>query len=68
MNKLKITPSQWIEVVKLIATFLIGIITVLAVESCSATYSIFWKNQNSKQDAKQSTTTQVDSLNVNLKK
>lgn len=67
MNKLKTSPSQWIEIVKLIATFIVGIITALTVESCTASMSVFWKNQNSQQDSKQQTSTQVDSTNVSLK-
>lgn len=33
---MKITPQQWIEVVKLISTFIIGLITALCVQSCTA--------------------------------
>ena len=32
---MKITPNQWIEIVKLISTFVIGIITTLFVQSCT---------------------------------
>lgn len=61
---MKITPNQWIELVKLISTFIIGIITVLAVQSCTASMSVFWKNQNSKQDLQQTTHQEVDSLTI----
>ena len=47
---MKITPQQWIEVVKLISTFIIGLITALCVQSCTASMSVFWKNNNSKQE------------------
>lgn len=61
---MKITPSQWIELVKLISTFIIGVITALTVQSCTASMSVFWKNQNSKQDSKQTTQQKVDSITV----
>lgn len=61
---MKITPSQWIELVKLISTFIIGVITALTVQSCTASMSVFWKNQNSKQDSKQTTQQRVDSITI----
>lgn len=64
---MKITPSQWIELVKLIATFVVGVITVLTVQSCTASMSIFWKNANSTQKSEQSQSTSVDSTSVNFK-
>ena len=59
---MRITPSQWIDLVKLISTFIIGVITALTVQSCTASMSVFWKNSNSKQDSKQTTQQKVDSL------
>ena len=50
---MKITPSQWIKLVQLISTFIIGVITALTVQSCTASMSVFWKNSNSKQDSQQ---------------
>ena len=50
---MKITPQQWIEVVKLISTFIIGLITALCILSCTASMSIFWKNSNSNQESQQ---------------
>lgn len=64
---MKVSPSQWIEVIKLISTFLIGIITALTVQSCTASMSVFWKNSNSKQDSKQTTQQSVDSLTIKPK-
>ena len=61
---MKITPNQWIEIVKLISTFIIGVITALTVQSCTASMSVFWKNQNSKQDLQQTTHQEVDSLTI----
>ena len=61
---MKITPSQWIKIVQLISTFIIGVITALTVQSCTASMSVFWKNQNSKQDSKQTTQQKVDSITI----
>lgn len=62
---MKITPSQWIDLVKLISTFIIGVITALTVQSCTASMSVFWKNSNSKQDSQQTTQQKVDSVTIN---
>lgn len=64
---MKVSPSQWIEIIKLISTFLIGIITALTVQSCTASMSVFWKNSNSKQDSQQTTQQSVDSLTIKPK-
>lgn len=64
---MKITPQQWIEVVKLISTFVIGLITALCVQSCTASMSIFWKNSNSKQESQQTIENSVDSTRINIK-
>lgn len=61
---MKITPSQWIDLVKLISTFIIGVITTLTVQSCTASMSVFWKNSNSKQDSQQTTQQKVDSVTI----
>ena len=61
---MKISSSQWIELVKLISTFVIGVITALTVQSCTASMSVFWKNQNSKQGSQQTTQQKVDSVTI----
>lgn len=61
---MKITPTQWIKFVQLISTFIIGVITALTVQSCTASMSVFWKNSNSKQDSQQTTQQKVDSLTI----
>lgn len=61
---MRITPAQWIKLVQLISTFIIGVITALTVQSCTASMSVFWKNSNSKQDSKQNTQQRVDSLTI----
>lgn len=61
---MKITPSQWIKLVQLISTFIIGVITALTVQSCTASMSVFWKNSNSKQGSQQTTQQKVDSVTI----
>lgn len=63
---MKITSQQWIEVVKLISTFIIGLITALCVQSCTASMSVFWKNSNSKQESQHSVNQSVDSTRINF--
>nr|DAF23779.1 MAG TPA: hypothetical protein [Microviridae sp.] len=64
---MKISPQQWIEVIKLIATFIIGVITVLFVQSCTASMSISKYNSNSSQSTEQTSTSSVDSTKINIK-
>lgn len=64
---MKITPNQWIEIVKLISTFIIGIITTLLVQSCTLSLSVSKNNSNSTQQTEQKVSSDVDSTSVNLK-
>jgi hypothetical protein len=61
---MKITPNQWIKLVQLISTFIIGVITALTVQSCTASMSVFWKNSNSKQGSQQTTQQKIDSITI----
>lgn len=63
---MKITSQQWIEIVKLVSTFIIGIITTLMVQSCTASMSISKYNSNSAQDTRQSISSLIDSTKVNI--
>lgn len=63
---MKITPTQWIEIVKLIATFAIGIITTLFVQSCTLSLSVAKNNTNSTQKTEQVSTSSVDSTHFNI--
>lgn len=63
---MKITPAQWIEIVKLISTFIIGVVTTLFVHSCTVSMSISKNNQNSTQKTEQTSTSSVDSTHVNI--
>lgn len=65
---MKITPNQWIEIVKLISTFVIGVITTLFVQSCTLSLSVSKNNSNSTQQTEQKVSSDVDSASVNLKR
>lgn len=61
---MKVTPNQWIEIVKLISTFVIGIITTLLVQSCTLSLSVAKNNNNATQKTEQTTTSLVDSTKI----
>ena len=63
---MKITSQQWIEVIKLISTFIIGVITTLFAQSCTASMSISKYNSNSNQSTEQTSTSSVDSTKINI--
>ena len=63
---MKPTCQQWIEIVKLISTFLIGVISCLCVQSCTASMSISKYNSNSSQSTEQTSTSSVDSTKINI--
>lgn len=61
---MKVTPNQWIDIVKLISTFVIGIITTLFVQSCTLSLSVAKNNNNATQRTEQTTTSSVDSTKI----
>ena len=61
---MKVTPNQWIEIVKLISTFVIGVITTLFVQSCTLSLSVAKNNNNATQKTEQTTTSSVDSTKI----
>lgn len=63
---MKVTPQQWIEIVKLISTFIVGVITTLFVQSCTVSMSISKNNQNSTQKTEQTSTSSIDSTKINI--
>lgn len=64
---MKLTPQQWIEVIRYIASFLIGLITALFLESCTASMSISKYNSNSSQSTEQTSTPSMDSTKINIR-
>lgn len=63
---MKTTPNQWIEIVKLISTFIVGIITTLFVQSCTMSMSISKYNSNSSQNTEQTSTSSIDSTKIDI--
>nr|DAQ28092.1 MAG TPA: hypothetical protein [Microviridae sp.] len=61
---MKVTPNQWIEIVKLISTFVIGIITTLCVQSCTLSLSVAKNNNNATQRTEQTSSSSVDSTKI----
>lgn len=61
---MRVTPNQWIDIVKLISTFVIGIITTLFVQSCTLSLSVAKNNNNATQRTEQTTTSSVDSTKI----
>lgn len=66
MIKQRINKTIWLA-----TTLAIGVAAAILLECCTASMSLFWKNQNSSQGTQQSTTARVDTLktpniNVNL--
>lgn len=63
---MKTTPQQWIEIVKLISTFIIGVITCLFVQACTASMSISKYNSNSSQTTDQTSSSSMDSTKLDI--
>ena len=66
MVKMKITNQQRIEILRWILSFLIGVITTLVIQSCTMSLSVSKNNSNSTQKTEQTTTSSVDSTNINI--
>ena len=66
MVKMKITNQQWTEILRWILSFLIGVITTLVAQSCTMSLSVSKNNSNSTQKTEQTTTSSVDSTNINI--
>lgn len=62
---MKITGQQWIDIIKLISTFIIGVISTLCIQSCTMSMSIFKNNNGGNQQTEQST--KVDSTQIYVK-
>lgn len=65
------TKQQIYKIIELATTFILGVAAAILLDSCAASMSLFWKNQNSSQGTQQSAAMRVDTLktpdiNVNL--
>lgn len=56
------TKQRIYKIIELATTFILGVAATILLDSCTASMSLFWKNQNSSQNTQQSTTTRVDTL------
>ena len=56
------TNQQIYKIVEHAVTFILGVAAAILLDSCTASMSLFWKNQNSSQGTQQSTTMRVDTL------
>lgn len=63
---MKITGTQWIEIIRAISTAIIAIITTLCVQSCTMSLSVAKNNNNASQKTEQTTTSSVDSTHINI--
>lgn len=63
---MKIKSQQWIEIIKLISTFIIGVITTLTIQSCTTSLLVAKNNNNATQKTEQSSTSSVDSTKINI--
>lgn len=56
------TKQKLYKVIELATTFILGVAATLLLDSCSASMSLFWRNQGSSQNTEQSVSTRVDTL------
>ena len=56
------TRQKIYKIIELATTFILGVAATLLMDSCSASMSLFWKNQGSSQSTEQSTSARVDTL------
>ena len=63
---MKISSQQWIEIIKLVSTFAIGVVSALFAQSCTASMSISKYNSNSSQRTEQTSTSSLDSIKMNI--
>lgn len=54
------------EIIKIVCTAIISIAAVLTAQSCTMSLSVSKNNQNSTQKTEQTTTSSVDSTNINI--
>lgn len=56
------TKQKVYKIIELATTFILGVAATLLLDSCTASMSLFWKNQGSSQSTEQSTSARVDTL------
>ena len=63
---MKIKRQQWIEIIKLISTFIIGVITTLTVQSCTMSLNVAKNNNKATQKNEQTSASSIDSTKINI--
>ena len=56
------TKQKLYKIIELATTFILGVAATLLLDSCTASMSLFWKNQGSSQSTNQSSDVRVDTL------
>lgn len=64
------TKEKWLEIIKLIASFAVGIATIVLIQSCVSSWNINKNSPKATINSKQSTEQKNDSINfkIDLKK
>lgn len=64
------TKEKWVEVIKLIASFMVGVATIVLTQSCISSWNINKNSQGAKINSEQSAKQENDSTNfkIDLKK
>ena len=60
------TKEKWLEIIKLIASFAVGIATIVLVQSCISSWNINKNSQGAKINSKQSAEQENDSTNFKI--
>lgn len=65
------TKQHLYKIIEVVLTAAISVAAILLLDSCTASMSLFWKNNGSSQNTEQSTSTCIDTLktpdiNLNL--
>lgn len=64
---MRLTSKQIVDIVKIIATAIVSVITTLFAVSCTASMSISKYNSNSAQETHQTATSRMDSIHTSVK-
>lgn len=60
--------SKIYKIIELLVTFILGVASVLLVESCTVSMSVSKNNQNSTQKTEQTSSSSVDSTRVEIER
>ena len=60
------TKEKWLEIIKLIASFAIGVATIILTQSCISSWNINKNSQGAKIESKQSAEQKNDSTNFKI--